>query len=157
MVSIARGRHAPTTGRRPPRVGAMRMSVRVICGATAAVVAAVAGGDRYGTAAAVSQATFSQGVALAFLATGADSPDALSGGAAAASAGGPVLLVTHDTMPQTTVGELQRLQPKAIIVLGGPDAVSDVVVQQARSFTTGPVTRAQGGDRYDTSAPPSAT
>src|SRR5438034_1366672 len=142
MVSIARGRHAPTTGRRPPRVGPMRTSVRVICGATAAVVAAVAvvvtmpiattsaapaferreGADRYATAAAVSRATFTSDVPRAFVASGQTFPDALAGGPAAKAGGGPVLLVARDALPQPTADELRRLQPKTIVVLGGAAA-----------------------------------
>ncbi|HET7668140.1 MAG TPA: glycosyl hydrolase family 18 protein, partial [Mycobacterium sp.] len=44
----------------------------------------LAGADRYATAAAISAASFSPGVAVAYLATGATFPDALAGGTAAA-------------------------------------------------------------------------
>lgn len=57
-----------------------------------AEVQRVAGGDRYGTAAAISAATFGPDAGIAYVATGEDLADALTAGAAAAATGGPVLL-----------------------------------------------------------------
>ncbi|MBA3740282.1 MAG: cell wall-binding repeat-containing protein, partial [Chloroflexi bacterium] len=59
---------------------------------TAGGVTRIAGADRYATAAAVSAAYFPAGVPVAYVATGATFPDALTAGAAAAALGGPVLL-----------------------------------------------------------------
>jgi hypothetical protein len=53
----------------------------------------LAGGDRYATAVAVSAWRFRSKVPAVYIATGANFPDALAGGPAAARAGGPVLLV----------------------------------------------------------------
>jgi len=58
------------------------------------------GADRYSTAAAVAAEHFEPGVEAAFVATGEDFPDALAGGAAGALLGGPVLLVTKDSIPR---------------------------------------------------------
>ena len=125
----------------------------------ASVVRAVsreAGADRFATAAAVSAATFQPGVPVAYVATGLSYPDALAGTPAAARAGGPILLVTQTSIPGPTVGELSRLRPGRIVVLGGPDAVSDAVMSQLGAYTSGSVTRIQGSDRYATSAAISA-
>ncbi len=46
-------------------------------------------------------------------------PDALSGGPAAAGQRAPVLLTAPDGIPAETVAELQRLEPSRIYILGG--------------------------------------
>jgi len=68
-----------------------------------------AGANRYATAAAVSREIFDPGVGMIYVATGADFPDALAAGAAAAASGGPVLLVGNNTIPGPTAGEIARL------------------------------------------------
>ncbi len=115
-----------------------------------------AGDNRYGTSAAVSKATFSAGVPVVYLANGMNFPDALSGAAAAGSVGGPVLLTSTKTLSADAKSELTRLKPRTIVVLGGPLAVSDAVVADARRYTTGTVTRAAGANRYETAAAVSA-
>lgn len=112
----------------------------------------IAGADRYETSAAISAAAFGPGVPVAYLATGERFPDALSGAAAAGASGGPVLLVSRDTIPAAVATELRRLAPKRIVVVGGTDAISDAVRSQANGFTTGAVDRRAGADRYATSA-----
>ncbi|MGZ3586176.1 MAG: cell wall-binding repeat-containing protein [Candidatus Limnocylindrales bacterium] len=118
-----------------------------------------AGADRYATAAAISAHNFSPGVPVAYVATGATFPDALAGAAAAHHAGGPVLLTAAGSLPAATKVELERLNPGKIVVLGGSDAVSDVVFQalQSGGYTAGSVTRVGGADRYATAALISAT
>jgi hypothetical protein len=81
------------------------------------------GSDRYSTAAAISAATFAPGVPVAYVATGADFPDALAGAAAAGHLGAPLLLVTRDSVPTATALELARLQPGRVVILGGPGVV----------------------------------
>jgi putative cell wall-binding protein len=65
--------------------------------------------NRYATAAAVSRETFDLGVGTIYVATGTDFPDALAAGAAAATTGGPVLLVGNNTIPGHTAAEIARL------------------------------------------------
>jgi putative cell wall-binding protein len=117
-----------------------------------ASVSRISGTDRYATAAAVSASQFDPGVGVAYVATGTNFPDALAGGAAAAHAHGPMLLVTQDTVPSATATELQRLQPKEIVVLGGNGTVSDGVLGALRSYTNGTVRRIAGASRYETAA-----
>src|SRR5207244_6365999 len=123
--------------------------VAQLAGHTSGSVDRLAGDSRYSTAAAVSAATFSPGVPVAYVATGRGFADALGGGAAAATEGGPLLLV-DDRVPPATDAELRRLQPTRIVVLGGPAAVADSVVVALRSYTTGAVDRVGGADRYET-------
>jgi len=135
----------------------------VVLGGTGVVSAAVesalknhatttrqAGADRYSTAAAISAEHFGPGAATAFVATGADFPDALTGGPAAAKAGGPILLTQKDKLPAATTGELRRLKPRRIVVLGGTGVVSDAVEKALASYTSGKVSRLAGADRYST-------
>jgi len=110
------------------------------------------GPDRYGTAAQISAQTFAPGVPIAYVATGADYPDALAGGAAAARDRGPVLLVTRTGIPTATAAELTRLRPNRIAVLGGTGVVSDGVQQQLASYAPGGTLRLAGADRYATAA-----
>ena len=109
-----------------------------------------AGADRFATAAAISRATFRDGSSVAYIATGADYPDALSAGAVAAGAKAPILLARQTALPDPTIRELERLSPSRIVVMGGPNAISDGVVAQLRAYA-GTVTRVSGADRYATS------
>ncbi|MEO8469479.1 MAG: cell wall-binding repeat-containing protein [Chloroflexota bacterium] len=119
-------------------------------GYTSGRVDRLAGADRYATAAAISAATFPTGVPIAYIATGANFPDALGGAAAAGQQGAPVLLV-DDTVPDSVANELTRLAPARIVILGGQAVVSASVESALDAFTAGPVTRIAGVDRYDTS------
>lgn len=121
-----------------------------------ASVVRLSGADRFATAAAVSSANFAPGVAIAFVANGANFPDALAGGPAAAALAGPILLVRSDAVPDATAAELARLHPGRIVALGGPAAVADATLGALRSFTSGAVTRIAGSDRYATAAAISA-
>lgn len=113
----------------------------------------LAGSDRYATAAAISRESFDPGVPVAYVATGASFPDALTAGAAAARHDGPVLLVTAGSVPAATATELARLRPATIKVVGGPSMIRDGVLQQLGEFATnGQVVRVAGANRYATAA-----
>jgi len=112
----------------------------------------IKGSDRYATAAAVSAAHFAADVPVVYVSSGEGFADALSGGAAAATQRGPVLLVRPDSIPSSSAEELRRLGPARIVVLGGTKAVSEAVATQLRAYTTGGVHRVSGSTRYATSA-----
>ena len=117
----------------------------------------LSGADRFATAAAVSASSFAPGVPVAYVATGANFPDALAAGAAAAERGGPVLLVTGTGVPASTAAELARLQPATIKLIGGSEVVSDGVLDALRGYaTSGVAQRIAGGNRYATAAAVSA-
>lgn len=126
-----------------------------LAGYTTGAVTRLSGLDRYATAAAISEATFSPGVPVAYVATGLNFPDALAGGPVAALAGGPILLV-GSTVPQATKTELTRLNPGKIVILGGIGAVSSAIQTELAGYTAGTVTRLWGLDRYATAAAVSA-
>lgn len=118
-------------------------------------VSRVAGPDRYATAASISRATFPAGVPVAFVATGANFPDALAGAAAAAYLGGPMLLTAGSSLPAATASELARLRPARIVVLGSAGVVSDGVAAAIAAY--GPVSRVAGSNRFETAAAVSRT
>jgi len=95
------------------------------------------GADRYATAAAVA-ATYPASVPVAYVATGENYPDAIAGGPAAARDGGPLLLVRRDSIPAATAGQLARLKPGKIVVLGGTGAVSAGVASALAGYTAAP-------------------
>ncbi len=92
------------------------------------------GGDRYETGANISGYWFAPGIDVAYVATGANFPDALSGGPAAALEDGALVLVTKDAIPSWSAAILSYLQPKRIVVLGGTGAVSSNVMTKLSAY-----------------------
>jgi putative cell wall-binding protein len=104
---------------------------------TAGAVTRLAGADRFETAARISAARFSAPVEAVYIATGGNFPDALAGVPAAGVRGAPMLLVTHDTIPEPIRVELQRLQPRNIYVLGGEGVISAAVLAELDTYRRG--------------------
>lgn len=96
-------------------------------------VVRLAGEDRFATAAAIAD-EFPQPVGSAYLATGRNFPDALTGAAAAARGGNPLLLTEVDRIPDVIAAALDRLEPVQIVILGGKLAVSKDVEQAVGAF-----------------------
>jgi putative cell wall-binding protein len=117
--------------------------------ASVAPVTRIGGANRYETAARLA-ASFSPGVPVAYVATGASFPDALAGVPAAAHGKGPLLLVAPDGIPGPTAAELDRLNPKKIVILGGSAVVSPAIAGALDRYTTGLVDRMAGSNRYST-------
>jgi putative cell wall-binding protein len=115
-----------------------------------------AGTDRYGTAAALSAASFPSS-SLAVVVTGDSFADSLSGGGLASLSGAPLLLTSSATLPDATATELRRLRPAKVVIVGGPNAVSPAVESSVRDATGGDVQRVAGADRYATSAAAAST
>ncbi|CAM5507139.1 Putative cell wall-binding protein OS=Leifsonia shinshuensis OX=150026 GN=HNR13_003364 PE=4 SV=1 [Leifsonia shinshuensis] len=115
----------------------------------------IAGGDRFATSAAVSQAAFPSpgaGIPAAYIANAYNFPDALGAAPAAAKRQGPLLLSMPTAVPTVILNELTRLKPATIYVAGGVFALSDSVVSQLQGLSFHPtVTRVAGSDRFDTS------
>ncbi|PFG41099.1 putative cell wall-binding protein [Georgenia soli] len=111
----------------------------------------VDGADRFAVSAATSRANFAPGVAVAYVANGLTSADALTSAPVAAMKDAPVLLTQTGALPASIAGELARLQPRKIVVLGGTGAVSTNVEQQLARYAP-TVTRVTGADRYAVSA-----
>jgi putative cell wall-binding protein len=101
---------------------------------TFAPVTRMDGADRYEVSAVTSEHAFCAALPTVYVASGEVFPDALSGSAAAIAAGSPVILVTHDSVPAAVVAELKRLDPMQIKVLGGPNTISQPVLDALHSY-----------------------
>lgn len=122
----------------------------------ASTVIRIGGDDRYETAVLLSRDAFPNTVPVAYVATGEDYADAVSGGPASGLDGAPILLVRRDSIPSSTIAELRRLAPRRIVVLGLTDAVSAAVEASLAPYAP-LVERIGGATRYDTSAALSAS
>jgi putative cell wall-binding protein len=120
---------------------------------TGAEVRRLSGDTRYDTAAAAAAATFPDGVDTVYLATGAMFPDALTGGAVAVQDGAALLLTAPAELSAVTAESLVALDPSTVVVVGGPNAVADTVVDEVRALLpAAEVSRVFGADRYATAA-----
>jgi putative cell wall-binding protein/streptogramin lyase len=108
----------------------------------------LAGASRYETSVAVARAAFPDTAPVVYVASGADFPDALGAAAAAAKAGGPLLLTTPAALPGAVADEIRSLSPGRIVLVGGPAAVSGSVERSLDAIAT--TTRVSGADRYAT-------
>ncbi len=105
---------------------------------TEGAVSRISGADRYDVSALISRSTFAEGVPVAYIATGATFADALSGAPVAGITRGPVLLVPGTSIPAPIIAELERLNPRRIVILGGPNSVSTGVEGQLARFVVPP-------------------
>ena len=114
-----------------------------------------AGADRYATSRIIAQRAFPAGTtATAFIATGANFPDALSASAAAGAADAPVILVDGraSSLDTPTRNLLGSLGVDEAFIAGGTAVVSTGVQNSLRSLLgSSNVTRLSGSDRYATS------
>ena len=114
----------------------------------------ISGADRYEASQNLAKYAFgTTGAATAYVATGANFPDALSAGAAAASTDGPVVLVNGDaTAPDAaTLALLNDLEVETVKIAGGPASVS-LGVEAGLANDDRSVARFGGADRFEASA-----
>jgi putative cell wall-binding protein len=111
------------------------------------------GNDRYGTAAAVALWHFADPSAVdtVYVVSGDHYVDALVAGPLATTDGAPVLLVRQDTIPGSTMREIERLSPSRIVIVGGSLVVGSEV-ESLLSGTGAAVSRIDGSSRYATAA-----
>lgn len=107
----------------------------------------LAGLDRYRTGTAVSEDALVLPNGRVYIASGTAFPDALAGGPGILP-GSPILLVDPNSVPSTVFGEIERLDPDEIVILGGEGAVSASVAAALASHA--PVSRLAGSDRFGT-------
>lgn len=112
----------------------------------------ITGADRYSVAALVSEG-YPAGQAVTFVVGGQAYPDAVAAATRAGGINAPVLLVRENSVPSATAAALERLDSRRIVVVGGPSAVSEGVLDELQTYaSSGVVERVHGGDRYATSA-----
>ncbi|MBA4248867.1 MAG: hypothetical protein C0444_11350 [Microbacterium sp.] len=109
----------------------------------------LSGANRFATAVEISQQGFPAGSGALYIASGADFPDALAAGPAAAYRNSPLLLVSPTSIPAEVSAEIARLNPGTIYIVGGTSVVSSEVESQLAA-TGAIVVRLAGADRYDT-------
>lgn len=162
--------HFPDGGGRRDVTTGFDSSTGLVCGRTSEFSAfatgtldtiRLSGADRYATAVAVStfrnSAIAGRDSSIVFLANGESDADALAAGAAAAAADAVVLLTRKDSLPPATSAELARRRPREIVVVGGPSAIADSVVEAA--IVAAPDARSRrvfGATRYATAVELSA-
>ena len=111
-------------------------------------VSRVAGLDRYGTAAALSELVAAP-VETVYVATGENFPDALAAAPLVAADGAPLLLLSPAGVPASAAAALERLAPDRIVVLGGTGTVPTSVADELGRYAS-TVERIAGATRYDT-------
>jgi type VII secretion-associated serine protease mycosin len=126
----------------------LKPSTIVIVGSTGAVstgvaaalaahgaVTRISGPDRYASTAALSAASFpANGPGTVYVATGKVFPDGLTAGPIAGLRNGPLLLVPGTSLPGSVAAELKRLDPTNVVIVGGPEAITDNVRNQIRAL-----------------------
>jgi putative cell wall-binding protein len=141
--------------RRPFAVPALVVALLLVATPPAARSAGpsrLAGASRFGTSVEVSRAGWPNGSARAYLASGRTFPDALAATALAAAVPGPILLTDPCALPAEVAGELRRLHPTEVVVVGGEGAVCSAVLADATAQTGAVPRRIAGPDRYATAA-----
>ncbi|MHC6176491.1 cell wall-binding repeat-containing protein [Glutamicibacter sp. X7] len=104
----------------------------------------------YDTPVEISRRMFPSGAKTVVIASGERFEDALVGSPLATSHQAPLLLTKKHSVPAGLATELKRLNPKQIIVLGGPLTIADSTISTLKNY--GSVTRFWGNTLYDTSS-----
>ena len=126
--------------------------VQLALSSLAPTIRRISGADRYATSKAIATFAFgAHGAQTAYVATGANFPDALSAGAAAGSRGAPVVLVNGAaaTVGQLTLSLITGLGVGTVKIAGGVESVSAGVQRSLNQQTS--TARLSGTDRFATS------
>lgn len=136
--------------------GVVSASVEAAVGALlpGAQVRRDAGANRYETSRVIADEAFSGGAFRAYIATGANFPDALSASAAAGVTESPVILVNGNAsrLDSATTALLTSLSVQEVVIAGGTAVVSSGIEGDLKALLgVEDVTRLSGADRYATS------
>lgn len=135
---------APSTVRIIGGTGAVSADVEAEVEGLVPEVQRVAGGDRYETAAAVARTSIAVGASPSaiYFATGANFPDALAAGPAAAARGAVLLLVPPDQVPPSLVQFLGDYgeQARDLVFVGGrpPEETAEAEIRRQLGMCDGP-------------------
>ena len=120
----------------------------------ASVVNRLSGNVRYDTMGAIVEEAYPESASTVIVASGENFPDALAASGLAGKLKAPVVLTDSYRLSARADGQLARLRPTRVIVVGGSSAVSDSVVDQITKRVTAPteadVIRISGETRRDT-------
>ncbi len=108
------------------------------------------GADRYETMASIVREAYPNTARTVIVASGENYPDALAASGLSGVLDAPIVLTAPRGFSPQAASQLSRLRPSHIVIVGGPNAVSQRVQDQLRSYTSN-VERLGGSDRYDTS------
>lgn len=124
------------------------------------IIDRVWGEDRYKTGIEISKNVYKDGADFVILANSEAYADALSASqlvvnykldSASYKKGGPILLVENDQIREEVLGEIQRLNPKKIFIVGGDKAVSESLFEKIKEeFEESEIIRLGGKDRFET-------
>lgn len=85
------------------------------------------------------------------LVSGENYPDALSASALAGALNAPIALTPHNYLSSSPWWLIKKHQPKEIVVVGGPSAINDYVLNSVKETAPGAkITRIWGNTRYET-------
>ncbi|MBR7742119.1 cell wall-binding repeat-containing protein [Phycicoccus sp. BSK3Z-2] len=127
----------------------------------------ISGKDRYAAAVAVSKASVcartatscdgmlggkADPVDIVFVASGAKFPDALGAGPLAYGIGPLLLTPGTGVVPRAVITEIERIQPRFVVVLGGTATISDYVERQLAAVVPEGSDRIEGANRYAVAA-----
>ena len=112
-------------------------------------VAVRGGSTRYETAVEISKSKFSK-ANVVVLVNGYALVDGLASTPLASYFNAPLLLTENNTLGSATKAEIQRLQAKNIVIIGGTGVVSLNVENELRAMGMASITRLGGSTRYDT-------
>lgn len=108
------------------------------------------GKNRWEVSAGLARDTLGAGASTAYVALGTNWPDGLAGGATAGTEMAPLLLTKTDYVPSVVLSALRSGSLDRIVVLGGSQVISQNVLDQLGAIA--PVTRVEGGNRYEVAA-----
>ncbi|MCM3683426.1 cell wall-binding repeat-containing protein [Mesobacillus subterraneus] len=107
------------------------------------------GGTRYETAVAISNEGWANGADTVVIANGNKFPDALAGTPLSYQLNAPLLLTNGNSLDESTVKEIKRLNAKNAVLLGGTGVISPVISNDLTNLGIS-VTRYGGADRFET-------
>jgi putative cell wall-binding protein len=110
--------------------------------------ARLGGSNRYDTAATISGTGFPTGSNYVIVASGEVYADALAGVPLAEAYKAPLLLVSKNSVSATVTAEIKRLAAEKVIVLGGPNTITDATLKSLRVGSVISVRRISGANRY---------
>lgn len=110
------------------------------------------GKDRYETSSFISKTGW-ETASDVVICNGENFPDALCAAPLAKKYNAPILLTGKSALSESAKGELSRLNPDRVTVIGGSGVISDKVISEikAASPKAGNVTRLGGATRYEAS------